>query len=451
MIPEALEKFKRVMHDNPEISANSYDSLAAHDKPSRTALQKHYGVTWNGLKAIAGIEGVNKGGKPGKDIPPKDSGEKIFKSFSDTQGYIEITSRTIHTLPQALEASKTDLKKWEVERHTINFWTVTMKMHEPGEGSYPESRTNCQVKVWLKPKIPSPMDLAIRMLIKKIPKFKPRDRDREMRPEGEIALEMALYDAHMGKLAWGQETMQGDYDIKIAGEGMIQAAELNLNYASAFDVSKIFYIIGQDLMHAENFLGQTPMGGNILDVDSRLPKLYMETKAATLKILYMCREVAPVECLWVPGNHDMHGSFYLSEAIKEHFRKDKFVTVDNSPPWRKARLWGNLLVGYTHDATGRYTTVTVNMLPQFWPELWGQSKFREWHCGHKHKKQEMKFAPVTTSGGVVIRQIPALSLIDAWHFQEGYVDSVPAGESFIWTKDAGIIAHFTANVRGFGF
>ena len=109
----------------------------------------------------------------------------------------------------------------------------------------------------------------------------------------------------------------------------------------------------------------------------------------------------------------MHVSFYLSEIVKEHFRNDKFLTVDNTPPWRKARLWGSLLVGYTHDASTRTVNI-VNMLPQFWPELWAKSKFREWHTGHKHKKDELKFKPTQTIGGVIIRQIPALSTIDAW-------------------------------------
>jgi hypothetical protein len=84
------------------------------------------------------------------------------------------------------------------------------------------------------------------------------------------------------------------------------------------------------------------------------------------------------------------------------------------------------------------------MLPQFFPELWGQSKYREWHTGHKHKKMEWKFAPVASAGGTVIRQIPTLSPIDAWHYQEGFVDAIPAGESFIWSKQNGVIAHFTA-------
>ena len=91
------------------------------------------------------------------------------------------------------------------------------------------------------------------------------------------------------------------------------------------------------------------------------------------------------------------------------------------------------MVGWTHNANIRQANV-VNMLPQFWPELWGKSKYREWHTGHKHKKMEWKYAPTVSAGGTVIRQLATLSPIDAWHAQEGFVDAIPAGESLIWSK-----------------
>lgn len=441
---EALERFKRTLEENPGISAHGYDGLRAG--PSRRTLERTYNTSWKGLLELAGIVWSPSYYRH-SERPDPSIESKIESNFRPDSGYVEIiTSKVITTLEQALEMAEVDLKKWEVDRYTINTWTTTLKIHEAGE-SYPETRTNYQVKVWLKLKVVSPIEVAIRELIKEIPKFQPPDKYRRMPPEGDFALEMALYDAHFGKLAWDQETMQGDYDIKIAAKWFIEAAEKNLNFSAPFKVSRIIYLLGQDLMHVENFQGLTPLAHNVLDVDSRLPKIYKEAKEATLKVLYMCRQVAPVEVIWIPGNHDMHASFYLSDVIKEHFKDDRFVTVDNEAPWRKAKLWGNLLVGWTHDASGnRQATVTVNMLPQFWPQLWGQSKYREWHTAHKHKKEEMKFFPTVSTGGTIIRQIPTMSVIDAWHFQHGFVDAIPAGESFIWTKDAGICAHYTAHV-----
>lgn len=432
-----FQRFREIIHDNPDISAGGYDSLQVPNKPDRSALQKRYGTRWLGLLSMA------KGGKGSSTIE-----DSIEKKFSDKSGYIQVTSFTIHTLEQALAVAEINLEEWEVDRFTINSWQVTMKVKGKGvdAAEEPVSRTNYQVKVWLKPKVPSLLEESVRELIKEIPKFKPPKVKRKI-PKTPFALEMALYDAHIGKLAWGEETEQGDYDLEISADLYVKAAEENLNLSAGFNFSKVIFILGQDFLHAENYLHQTPLGGNILDVDSRLPKIYAKAKASVLKAIRLCREIAPVEVIWVPGNHDMHASFYMSDVVKEHFRNDKMVEVDNKPPWRKARLWGNLLVGYTHDANIRMTNV-VNMLPQFWPELWGRSKYREWHTGHKHKKTEWKFMPLLTVGGVVIRQIPTLSTIDAWHYQHGFVDAVPGGESFIWTKDNGICAHYTAYVGG---
>jgi len=256
---------------------------------------------------------------------------------------------------------------------------------------------------------------------------------------------MALYDAHFGKLAWGMETQQGSYDMEIAAHTFIAAARKCLDFASPYKISKIFFPFGQDFMHIENYQGTTAIGKHVLDVDTRLPNVIMKSMEAMINVVKLCRDIAPVEVLWVPGNHDMHSSFYLSEILKQRFREDDRVTVDNTPPWRKARLWGNLLVGFTHDANIRQANV-VNMLPQFFPELWGKSKYREWHTGHKHTKKEWKYMPTTSAGGTIIRQIPTLSPIDAWHYQEGFVDAVPGGESFLWSKENGVVAHWTAYI-----
>jgi len=104
-------------------------------------------------------------------------------------------------------------------------------------------------------------------------------------------------------------------------------------------------------------------------------------------------------------------------------------------------LWGNLLVGWTHRIVGRYNTWS-NELAQAFPELWGKSKFREWHHGDQHKKHNVKIVPLFTSGGVVCRQITALSPVDKWHFENLFTDAVPGGESFLWSKDVGVFANF---------
>jgi hypothetical protein len=372
--------------------------------------------------------------------------DKINRNYKEDSGIIEVNSFTCHTLEQALDLSNVDLERWAVERYEVNNWQVTLKVSDKDGTEKPVVRTNWQVKMWLKPRVVEPLELAIRGLIKQIPKFTPPKNHNFSVPKGDFAGEMALYDAHIGKLAWKKEVTQGDYDLNISGKVLLSACEDNLNHLSPYKLSKIYYVLGNDFMHIENYMATTPRGEHRLDTDSRLPKIYQKAKESYLKTVYMCREVAPVEIIWIPGNHDLHASFFLSEVIKEHFKNDKMVTVDNGPEHRKARLWGKLLVGFAHDGSRRQVNF-VNVLPHFFKDMWGKSDFREWHVGHKHKKEETKYWPTQTSGGTIIRQIPTLSTIDFWHYDNLFVDAVPAGESFVWDKGNGIIAHYTANVH----
>jgi len=214
-------------------------------------------------------------------------------------------------------------------------------------------------------------------------------------------------------------------------------------WGSIFKPEKIFFIVGNDLMHSENYQGTTPSGHNILDVDTRLPMLIKAALEINIKAVYRCRSVAPVEVIWIPGNHDPTASLWLCCALEQHFKDDKHVTVDISPCVRKARLWGNLLVGWTHEIVSRHAS-WVNELAQAFPKEWGKSVYREWHHGHKHKKNEIKTMPVMTHGGVLCRQLTALSPIDAWHFENLFTDAVPGGEAFLWSKDKGVFSNFIA-------
>jgi hypothetical protein len=185
----------------------------------------------------------------------------------------------------------------------------------------------------------------------------------------------------------------------------------------------------------------TTQGEHTLDVDGRITKIHKIVFTNVRDAIYKASMLAPVEGIWIPGNHDFLASYMLAFALKEHFRDNKRVTIDISENPRKARLWGNLLVGWTHRIVGK-PTVWSNELAQAFPEMWGKSVFREWHHGDQHKKQDVKLVPTFTSGGVLCRQLTALSPVDKWHFENVYTDAIPGGEAFLWSKDYGIFANF---------
>lgn len=417
-----------------KLSEETVESIHALTAEGRSAvgISKHLQINERTVRRYQKAAGNTK-----SEREKNPSAERVNSRFNRDSGELEVNSLTINTLEQALEVAEVDLDKWQVERYVINSWQVTLK----DAAGKPISRTNYQIKVWLKPSAPNPIALGFEQFLEKVPEFKFKRVPRFTGASG-YALEVALVDAHMGKMAWGKEVGR-DYDLDIAVNDYMRACEMTLGWSQPFQPEKIFYVVGQDLMHIENYLGITPKGGNVLDVDNRLPKIAAKAFETVCKTIYLCRDIAPVEVVWIPGNHDLHASMWLTMMLAEHFRNDDHVTVDCSPMQRKARLWGNLLVGWTHEIVNRHNA-WVNELAQCFKKEWAKARFMEWHYGHKHKKMQIKSFPIATEGGVMLRQLTALSPIDAWHFENLFTDAVPGGEAFVWHKQHGVVANFTA-------
>lgn len=338
---------------------------------------------------------------------------------------------------------------WKVSKmkFTPNAWGVTMKQKKSKKGkseTWAEQATNYQLKIEIYvERIVTDDKPSIVELVKTLPKFEFSHYKPKYNKEGDICLETAVLDAHFGKLAWLYETTYRNYDSKIAFEDYNYALDKHLAWANVFKPNIIEFILGQDLFHIDNMASHTTQGDHTLDVDGRITKITSKAIEVIIRNIYECRKMAPVRIRWIPGNHDFYASFTLAYILKEHFRNDKFVTVDIGDSSRKAVLWGNLLVGWTHRIVGKHNT-WGNELAQQFPELWGQSKFREWHHGDQHKKQDVKLVPTFTSGGVICRQLTALSPVDKWHFENVFTDAVPGGEAFLWSKDMGVFANFIA-------
>lgn len=371
--------------------------------------------------------------------------DKISQDFNGNKGVVNVNSLTICTVDQALEVAQVDLNIWTPDRHVINSWGVTMK----GPDGMPVYRTNYQVKVWLSQKSSAltAQKEAIDGLIKTLPLALPIIPSSTLHSNDEIALEISNYDAHFGKFAWGDETLQGHWDMEICAKAYIDSVLLSIERSTPFKPNKIFFVVGQDLFHSENYAAVTPKSGHRLDADARLPKIIQKGREMMIRAIDICRTVAPTEIIWIPGNHDMHSSLWMCHILDAHYRSDPYVTVDLAPSIYKAKLWGNLLVGFTHDGSGAMQNRGAFSMPVLWSEMWGQSKYREMHVGHKHKKAITKFGMADTVGSIIFRQIPSLGVADFWTAENMFNDAVPAGEALLWDKGSGVIAHFTNNIK----
>jgi len=382
--------------------------------------------------------------------------EKLeFNRTSKNRATLELESLTITTLDQALEVANVDMTQWKVDRYTIGSWQVTLKLKKPtgeidkkGHKVYidePKTVTMYKIQVWLVKLHNMEWVEAVRNLIKEVPKIKtPTVKRPKIEEIDRYLLEIALFDVHFGMLAWGKETMN-DYDIDIAEHLFLYAVQDLLNKSAGYKPTRILFPFGNDFLHIDDPTNLTPQNRNPLDTDSRLIKIYTKAKKSVIKAIDYCRQVAPVDVVWIPGNHDPNVSYYLCDVIGEIFRDDKYVNVDVGPRWRKFYPWGNGLIVYTHGVEEPIRDLP-SIIATEEPKLWGESKYREIHIGHKHKKQEIRWVNVDTHPGTVIRMIPSIATEDAWHYRKGYIKAYHAAESYLWDMKYGMIGQFTSHI-----
>ena len=400
----------------------------------RTILKDKYNIPYNvARRYITLVKNNNQGLSDIADTT------KIKTEYTDKTLNIEVNSLTIDTLDAALKAGNVDLSVYEVDRYVINSWQVTMNIKD-----VPITRTNYQTKVWLKPIVIKPVELAIHGLIEQISAHKPVYCKTINDPEGDFLLEIGLNDIHFGMLAWGLETGV-DWDIKIAEEIFVTTVQKILERSKNFKISRILFPIGNDFFHLNSPDGVTPLAKNRLDYDSRLAKIYQAGKIAVFKAVDYCLGVAPVDITWVPGNHDPETSYYLVDALKEHYRNVDQVTVNLSPKLRKYYQWGKCLLGMTHGNEEPHRDLPTIMAAEE-PTMWSTSIYREWHVGHTHKKKQTNYIAGDTFGGVVVRTLSSISGTDAWHYKKGYIHPFRTGEAIIWDKTEGNVGTISINI-----
>lgn len=377
--------------------------------------------------------------------------EKLeFNRTSKNNAKIELESLTITTLEQALEVAKVDLTQWKVDRYTIGSWQVTLKIKEqsgtndkgiPIYKYYPKTVTMYKIQVWLKRLHNMEWVEAVRELIKEIPKLETPEKNFE---NTDYMLEVSLMDVHFGMLAWGKETKY-DYDIDVTEELFLYAVQDLLRKAEGYKPNRIVFPFGNDFLHIDDPTNQTPQNRNLLDADSRLIKIYKKAKKSVIKAINYCREVAPVDVLWIPGNHDPNISYYMCDVLNEVFAMDDDVRVDVSERWRKYYPWGNGLLVFTHGVEENLRDLP-NIIATEEPKLWGNSKYREIHIGHKHSKMQMVWTSVNTQHGAVLRMIPSIATADAWHYRKGFIKAYHAAEAYLWDTKYGMIGQFTSYI-----
>lgn len=423
--------------------------IQSHPALGRRAVAREFGVSRHVVyRAMQAWKWENNQGY--NKVNGMDSDIGTSSSFEEDDNRIIITTRSpnITTLGQALAYSKVDLSIWEVERHIINYWDVTMGKQATDTGK-PETYTNFQIKVWLRRKTGESAEEVFNRLIEKAKTYAPKYPMivRPPLPKGErFMYEMAvLADPHIARMTWGKETGM-DWDTKIATAVLVNATDELLVRAKPYPIEKILIPVGNDTFEINDDTNTTPKNHNALYVDGRYIQVFERGVECLKQIVDHCLEIAPVELIWVQGNHDPQISLHLVRELASWYHHEKDVSVDVTPPKRKCVIYGKTFLGFTHGVGLKLNQIPAIFMSEFRDKLYGCNHI-EIHLGHTHQMKDTNVLTGSTEGGGVrVRVLQSLTARSNWEYEMGFSNN-QAGEAFLWSNVNGYYGHFSVPAR----
>jgi len=239
-------------------------------------------------------------------------------------------------------------------------------------------------------------------------------------------------DIHIGKLCTAYETGT-DYNQNIAVKRVLEGVRGLLDKSNGFNIDKIIFVAGNDILHTDTPNKTTK--GTQVEQDGTWYDNFLTAKQLYVDVIEMLMQVADVEMVFNPSNHDYQSGFFLAQTIEAHFNKSKNVTFNCSIAHRKYSTYGNSLIGTTHGDGAKQNDLGQLMSIEA-KELWGDSEYRYFYTHHVHHKSSKDLISCS------IETLRSPSPADSWHATKGY-KSMEAVEAFIHSKEHGQLARIT--------
>lgn len=290
--------------------------------------------------------------------------------------------------------------------------------------------------VTYRPEAEKEVDLAqaiVDELALDLPKVKPTKAPKVTE---DIMTCIPMGDPHFGMYAWAEET-GNDFNLDIARQDLCAAVDYLVRQAPPSAVCAIINL--GDFFHADNLEGKTARSGNVLDMDTRLPKVIQVGVAALRQAIQTAlKRHQKVIVINAIGNHDDVLSMALSIMLANIYENEPRVEVYDQPTRRHYITFGQNLIGVTHGNQTKDRDLPQIMATER-PEEWGATKFRTWFRGHHHQDRVEEFA------GCRVEQFQTLAPGDAYAIGHGYL-SGRSMKAIVLHKDYGEQARFVCSI-----
>lgn len=281
---------------------------------------------------------------------------------------------------------------------------------------------------------------AIAGLSDDLPRYEPVPAPRYSNDE--LCVAYPVGDHHFGMLAWDKET-GADWDLKIAEI----ALKKSIDYltSAAPPARKGLLVFLGDYMHYDGFIPQTQRSKNVLDSDSRFPKMIRGgVRTIRYTIAAVLAKHEEVEVIIEIGNHDDASAIWLMELLSIVFENEPRIKINTSPMRMHYSRFGKNLIGVTHSDQVKMQDMPLIMAMDC-KEDWGQTIHRFVWTGHFHSKKQLQL-PVSAVdvGGISCECFRILAPADAWASGMGY-RSIRNMHSIVLHAEHGEMSRNTVN------
>ncbi len=334
---------------------------------------------------------------------------------------IEISEEDSKNPEFLLNAHGFDPIKWELVSARNSIWN---------QGSKSGIKNLYSSKINVKPRTDISQKEIEEFYEELVRKYNP-NRDYWVKPKSDsgVLYEIPIMDLHYGKYASGSVT-NDSYDYIEAEKCFHTIISEAIEDIKSRNVAKILMPIGNDLLHFDNVQGTTTRG-TAQDTNMRHQEMFKGCVEMLVDGITELSQYAPVDLMYVPGNHDFSSSWHVVMTLWAYFHEDPNVLVDVDMHPRKYYEWGSCLIGFTHgDKEGKRLDKIMQVEAK---EAWGRTKYAEWHNGHLHSDQAIREV-----GGLIIRNLPSVTGEDNWSHESGFIGAVRKCICFIWDKEKGL-------------
>lgn len=383
------------------------------DLPSQDEiiLRKHGYIGYNQTKTFKETVGINKDGS-------QDS-EKLIGIEDDSKLKDEKFLLDIHGY---------DSRFWEIVSSRNSIWNAQLKGGDVTKMYASKINVKPRVKdKWTKEDAKEIFDFLNNEPIKKV-KVNQINIISKKSDDKRNLLVVPIADFHYNLLA-DKFSTGNEYNIEIAEESFYKVIDEVMQSYKNVKFEKVLFTVGNDFINADNIQGSTTKG----TPQDNATSWFEAKKGATSLIrsgIENLKEIAPLDLLNVPSNHDMHTMFGVCETLSAWYRNEDNVKIINNPLPNQYYNYENNLMCFAHDMKIKDSLQTIT----------SQGK-RHWSnannimCILAHLHGSMRYEK---QGELEVLRLPTFSGWSRWSNSMNYIQSEKECEVFVVNSEYGI-------------